>query len=373
MSFRSYAVGALSLLAIASVAASTAVTNRLFADLTGSVEEGQFELMQSTVESKLRGAEAVAHSRAAMVASSPATQRLFAARDRAGLHAEHLAMWEIQHEQFGVLNMQFHIAPAISFLRMHNPDHFDDDLSGYRQQVVDVNADHAPRLGAYIGRSGPSLTAVVPVRGADGDWIGSFEVGFDFGPLLDDLKESFDLDATFLVLEEPMREIGTSLPPARLDDELRIGRYLQWYSTDWALAQELVTGADLARAREPITFTRTAGEVPYGVLVFPVRAGTGEPLGVIVVSRDFSDTRAAADRTFVWQLLLALVVSVLLVGGIILVLRSFLLRPLRAVSARFAELSRGEPGEPIVTKGLPSELAELARHHERLRSRGDGS
>jgi methyl-accepting chemotaxis protein len=153
------------------------------------------------------------------------------------------------------------------------------------------------RHGVERSRSGLNLLAVVPVTSPDGAHAGSVELGLDVGPMLDDLDESFGLDSTLFVLEAPLREIATHVNPAALSDENRVGNYLKWYSTNWALTQGLVTASELGAIEEPVRYTRDVDGVLYGVLLFPVRNIAGEPVAVISVARDFSPTRAAAGRS----------------------------------------------------------------------------
>jgi methyl-accepting chemotaxis protein len=371
MKFRRHAVGALLFMVALTITVSTLVASTLFSSLTTDVEAGQFELMQATVESKISNTEGRAASRAQMVADLPSVRRLLAARDRDGLNAELHAMWTTQHEQYGASMAQFHVAPAVSFLRLHHPEQFGDDLSTYRPMVVAVNQDHAPRRGATISRSGPSVVACVPVVGPDGSPAGSFEMGLDYGPMLDDLNESFDLVSTLFVLEAPLREVATSMDPSVYDDANRVGSHVKFYSTNWELTRQLVQAADLTAVDAPVRYTREAAGVPYGVLLYPVRNVAGDAMGVIAVARDFSATRAAAGRSRVWQALIALFGIVLLWGVILVVVRGMLLRPAAMLAERFAELAKGDRSKPVGDRdAMPEELGALADAHEALRTNG---
>ncbi len=370
MNVRNHGVAILIGIAGVTLAVTTATSMQLFAGMTSAVEDGQFELMQATVESKLRNTEGRATSRAHMLADSHPVRRLLAARDRDGLNAEIHDLYETQHDQFGLAVLGFQIPPAVMFLRAHRPESFGEDLSSYRPIVVAVNADHAPRSGIILSRSGISIGAIVPVQGPDGAHAGTVEVGIDLGPMVDDLDESFDLQATFYVLETPLREIATNVDPSVLADDNRVGDYLKWYSTNWALAQELVRPADLAGAQEPVRYTREANGVPYGVLLYPVTTAAGDPIGVLAVARDFSPTRAATGRSLVWQALLALFALIVIAGAVIVVIRGLLLRPLDRVAQAMEALAQGEAAPPIPdVDAMPSELQRIAKHHESLRSK----
>jgi methyl-accepting chemotaxis protein len=370
MTIKRHAVTGLFLLVALTLAATTYASTQLFSGFTDEVEHSQFELMQATVESKLRVTEGRAASRAAMIADIPAVRRLFAARDRDGLNTELHDVWTTQHDQYGAAVMQFHTPPGVSFLRLHHPDQFGDDLTSYRPLVVAVNTDHAPHTSAALSRSGPSVTAIVPVLAPDGTYTGSVEVGMDYGPVLEDLDESYGLVSTLFVLEAPLREIATSMDTSSLDDDHRVGAYQALASTNMQLARALVTSTDLTHVEEPIHYVRVATGVPYGVLVYPVRTASGSPLGVIAVARDFSPTREAAGRSRVWQALLALLATIVLWGGVLVVVRGMLLSPIALIAERLRQLARGEASDPIPDAAkLPDEVRALADAHEALRNK----
>jgi hypothetical protein len=136
--------------------------------------------------------------------------------------------------------------------------------------------------------------------------------------------------------------------------------------------QQLVGSGDLARVQEPVRYTRDALEVPYGVVLVPLRGSTGAPLGVMAVAKSFESSRAAAGQSVVWQGLLALFALVTLAGVIQVVVRGFLVRPLEAVTARFVKLADGEPATPFDGREqLCEELQVLVKQHDRLRARAE--
>jgi methyl-accepting chemotaxis protein len=371
MKMSRHAVATLIVIVAVTIGAMSFISNRLFSGLTTAVEEGQYELMQSTVESMMRSAESRAHARAAIIADMPNVQRLLAARDRDGLFTELQPMFNTQHSQFAAAAMQFHEPPATTFLRLHNRASFGEDLSGFRPMVVSVNRDHAPAHGFAITRSGVSVTAVVPIHAPDGSHTGSFEISLEFDPLLDDLEESFGLHATLFVQEAPLREIATRINPAVFDEANRVGTYVKVYSTNWDVTQILVQGDDLSGLREPVRLSRNAHGRPYGVLIYPLHLANGEVVGSIVVARDFSPTREAAGRSVVWQALLALFALVVLAGSILIVIRGYLLRPLATITARFGDLSQGKREEKIANiEFMPEELRALGEQYEALRTNG---
>ncbi|MEI9887178.1 MAG: cache domain-containing protein [Rhizomicrobium sp.] len=366
MTFRRSAPTALILASIVIIATMTFVSNRLFSGLTDSIEQGQYQLMQSILTSSLDGAANRALARADMIATLDATREAVAAKDRDKLLALYAEMYKSQHDRFGVAQAQFHIPPSVSLLRLHSPGSFGDDLTRSRPMVTAVNRDHQPRKGFAIARSGPAIFGIAPIHDKAGAHIGSFEFGLDFGPLLDQLKATFGLDATLYVEEKPLRDFAKGVDPAIFSDQNRLSHFIRYYSTNAVLAKSLVRDADISGVAEPVRYAREADGIPYGVLLVPLRNGAGESLGVIAVVRDFSASRAAAGQSFVWQMTVAVFGIVFMAGAIIIVIRGFLLRPLHIVTSRLrAENGVDEP--PVDTDKFCKEIQDLADLHDKLK------
>lgn len=369
MTFRRAAPAALIVTIVAVVSAMTLLSNRLFAGLTRSVEAGQFALMRSSIESSLRDAELRAVSRAEIVAQMPAVRAAFAARDRERLLAEVREMYQAQHARYGVDQMAFHVPPSTVFVRAQNPRLFGDDLRRLRPMVAVANATRAAQRGIAMSLStGPGFFGVVPVRDMQGEHLGTFEVGTDVGPELDGLKAKFALEITLFVDERMLRELSTGLGGDVLNAQNRVGRYLKFHSTNWALMQRLVDAPRLAHVNAATEFTRAASGRTYGVVLLPVRTATGTPIGVLAAARDFSGTREEAGRSLVWQLLLAVFAVVILAATVLVVLRGFLLQPVAMISSRLAALAAGSKAPPLDDASVYcDEVRSLAASYESLR------
>lgn len=342
------------------------ISNRLFSGLTAAVEQSEFDSMEAILAYNLESAGKKALARAEMVADLPSSGRLVGARDRAGLTSEYTTMFDVQRDKHGVDQMQFHTAPATSLLRLHAPGTYDDDLSAFRPMVVSTNQDHVARVGMEIAFNGPALFGVAPVRDTSGNSVGTFEVGISFGPLVDNLKVAYGLEFALFIEEELLDKNG--VPPEVFGDQNRLAKYVKYHSTHWDLLQQLVSAADLARLEEPVRFTKDAFDVPYGVVLVPLRGSTGAPLGVMAIAKDFGASRAAAGRSVVWQALLALFGIVTLAGAVQVVVRGFLLRPLAVLTDGLAKIGNEPPSgtPPVEVATLCDELRGLAAEHQRL-------
>jgi methyl-accepting chemotaxis protein len=352
------------------VVVSSVISNRLSAKIISSAEEKQFSLMRSIVAFNLQGAEERALARASMIASLPKARALFAAQDRAGLLAEYGKMFAEQEEKFGVDQAQFHTSSSTSFLRLHDPQNFGDDLTRSRPLVVMVNRDQTPHQGFALARSGPAIFGIVPMYDPQDKHIGSFEFGMAFDDILDTLKNAYNLEFAVFIDEASLHQFASGVDPSVYSEQNRVGKFIRFHSTNNAVFQSLVSDKDLnLNTTENAQYEREALGVPYGAVMVPLRNGAGAVLGVVVVASDFSGTRASKGSSIIWQSVVALFAIVLLAGVTLITIRGVLLRPLESITACFARLASGDRNCQIPEPELLcDELKGLARQYEALRS-----
>ena len=307
--------------AVLALAAISFASYLLSHRMAASFEEGQFALMGRIVHSALGSAEGRAVAAAELLATNPAVMKAFAARDREGLLALTKDGYAALHEKHGVSQAQFHLAPAVSFLRVHNPPRFGEDLSSYRKMVAEVNAAHAVRKGVEVTTSGVGIFGTVPMNDASGKSTGSFEFAYEFGPLLDEMKRAYGFEAALYIDEKILRATATSLQGDVLNERNRVGSFLKFHATHPELLEKLVAEGDV-RLPEPTSYVRVAHGIPYGVLVQPVYDYTKRPIGVIAIASDFSAARSADGAATVWQVLFAILGSVFLAVAILVVLHA---------------------------------------------------
>lgn len=357
------------------IAASTFLTNRLFVSTTEQTENSQYGLMKSIVQFNLAGAEGRALARAELVASLPRVKELFAAGKRDELAGELGKMFEIQKDKFNIEQAQFHVPPATSFLRLHDPAKFGDDLSTFRPIVVEVNKDFVARKGLSISRSGPGIFGVVPVTDKTGKPIGTFEFGQAFGGVLDALKSAYGLETVLFIDEERLKKSAPNLGGDIFSEKNRVGRFIKYQSTNWELMSKLVTDSELsAPGIENTPYQRDAQDTPYGVVMVPLRNPVGDMIGMVVVAKDFSPSRSAMGQSMIWLLMYSLFAVVLIAGAIIVVVRGAVTRPIAALNERFAALAAGDASQPIDNPEVfYNEVGELAQHYETLRAQAQGA
>lgn len=349
------------------IATLSFVSNLISHQMAASFEEAQFELVSQIVQSRLVGAENRAISAAEAVAAMPGVKKAFAARDRAELLAMTKDAYAVQHEKYGISQAQFHLAPAMSFLRVHNPDKFGEDLSAYRQIVVEVNQTNAIRKGIEVTTSGIGVFGTLPMLDEAGKNTGSFEMALELGPLLDDLKKEHGFEMALFVDEKILRETATSLKGDIFNEQNRVGKYVKFYATHSDLVRPLVTDGDI-NITENSHYVRDSAGLPYGVLLQPVFNYAKKQIGVLAVAKNFSATRSADKQAIIWQTLLGIVAIVLLTGVVLMVISGMLLQPLKVVSERLAALAGGDVQQAPMPDPACDEIRQLAGSYEQLRA-----
>jgi len=156
-------------------------TAELMESVSGSLEEN--------LNQKLHDLSLSVHT----IANDAEASAMMANGDRKGLEKRYLAFYKEIKKKHGIAQFQYHLPPATSFLRLHKPGKFNDDLSSFRKTVVKVNQTKQPVVGLEVGRGGPGLRAVFPVF-HEGAHIGSVEFGGSINKSLADIKNLFNLD-----------------------------------------------------------------------------------------------------------------------------------------------------------------------------------
>ena len=192
-------------LIIAGLIAYNAITSQQEFD---AAEEARMETMSEVFNARLNSKADMALALASEVANNPEVQAAFADKDRERLTELTLPSYQAIKDQFDLPQFQFHLPPAISFLRLHSLDKYGDDLSSFRFTVLTANAEKRPVSGPELGRAGLGVRGVVPVT-YQGRHIGTVEFGSDISSaLIEELKSEFGYDIQILLSRAPA-EVAT--------------------------------------------------------------------------------------------------------------------------------------------------------------------
>jgi methyl-accepting chemotaxis protein len=281
-----------------------------------------------------------ARSLAQAMASDPVVIEAFAARDRARLLAHTQPVFRQLKETDGAEQMQFHLAPAISYLRVHQPEKFGDDLSSFRETVVQTNGDRKPREGLENGIAGFGIRGVVPVFDKR-EHLGSVEFGMTFGQgFVRAFTERMKADiAIYVQGKDGLKRSASS------------------FDQGFAPAADLLQAALLSDQTEldvPASTQRDA------LLYRPLKDFAGKTIGVAAIGVDRTAFDAQAMQTARWAALAGIVMLALAALAFAHLLRD-LLRPLLSFRAALERLTSGAADVQVAHTERVDELGVIAR------------
>ncbi len=288
-----------------------------------------------------------ARSMAGFVARVPSFAESFARRDRAALSALLEPAWQGAKAD-GFDQFQYHLAPAISFLRLHKPAQFGDDLAAFRHTVVEANRSGRPVIGLESGVAGIGIRAVVPVA-VDGRQVGTVEFGLAFGAdFVRRFSERTGLKAALFI---DRAEAGgkTAVP---------IGS---------SFPQGFAVPAGLAGGVETAPTGATVEGREWSLAAFPLTDYSGTRIGSVVLAADRTELDATRGRAI--AVFGALAAFMALGGAAVAVwLLRDIGRPLRALTRTMARITGGEVSVAIPDPGPIDEIATMAGAIEALES-----
>ncbi|MDK9694182.1 MAG: EAL domain-containing protein [Sulfurimonas sp.] len=164
------------------------------------------------------------------IVSDPKIAEAFAKKDRNELLKLTMPIYkELKGYNEFLAVMHFHTVDNHSFLRLHKPEIFGDDLGGIRPIIVETNLLKTERFGLEVGKHGVSYRVVFPVF-HKGEYVGAFEFGLDVKYLISKLAVSNEYIPLFLIAKKAAEPIymysqGVDEYLAKFSDEYHIIKY----------------------------------------------------------------------------------------------------------------------------------------------------
>ncbi len=297
---------------------------------------GRFEQLSDAIGGSADQAQAMA----ALVANLPGIAHLVATGNRDVLAAQMIPTFKAVAAPFGVEQFQFHTPPATSFLRVHAPAKFGDDLSAIRQTVVETNTTQRPTHGLEYGVAGLGVRGLMPLFD-EGRHVGSVEFGLSFGqPFFVEFKKTFGVDVALHV---------------KAKDEFKVFA--------GTIAQSALSPSEIAAAlggRDVIKAVEDGKGGRVAVLGRAVKDYGGKPLGVAEIAMDgshYATQLSEARRTMAGLILGAAAVAVVLS---ILLSRS-ITGPVLAMSTAMDRIARRDFAADIPGLDRNDEIGRMAR------------
>lgn len=330
--------------------------------LVDDLERRELAQLKNLFSGRLDTLHNFALTMASYVANEPGTREAMAAGDRPRLLRQTQEPYRAAEGVVAIPQFQFHRPPATSFLRVHDPDKFGDDLSTFRFTVLAANQEKRAIGGLEIGRAGLGMRGVVPVM-ANGRHLGTAEFGLDLDQFqLDQLARQTSVHWQLLLVRGPaeiatFKAMGESGP---IDDLV-----MQATTLPRALHGDPQVYHDALAGHDRIAHVRQGG-TEYAMLVTPLRDFSGSVIAVLEVLRDRSDLVAAREQRVLMGA--GTLAGTMLVGALLLVVVvSRALNPIRPLTAQALAVAEGrlEVAADIDPRGN-DEVGQLASAVKRM-------
>jgi methyl-accepting chemotaxis protein len=332
--------------AIVVVAVMLTLSNlRAMEDVIDQAERTELDAHFKAVSDLIALQSRMAESLAAYTASIPAVQERFAAGDRGALMTMLLPGFKLLAQEFGVEQFQFHTPPATSFLRLHKPEKFGDDLSGFRRTVTLANETRKSTRGLEGGVAGLGIRGVVPMSDRNRH-LGTVEFGLTFGQgFFDSFKAERKVDiALYLMDGTKTFTFASTMGKTPLFDEASLAKA---YGGTAQMMHISLQG------------------VPSAVYAADIADFSGKRIGVVEVSMDRSRYAAAIASARNTAFLVAGLVLALGLG-LAIATASHLTVRISRLSESVERVASGNLAQPVLCSGT-DEIGQLAQAVETMR------
>ncbi len=254
--------------------------------------------------------------------------RLFAERKRDSLKQELLDIYQSKLKpQYKIAQFQFHLPPATSFLRLHKPNKFGDDLSAFRKTVLDVNNNKKKVVGIEVGRGGPGLRIVYPVF-YKGEHVGSVEFGTSLIKILNEIAEISNLHYAIGIKKEVFKKARRF---ENKNTDLVKGDII-FYNFSDSFAQATLKEYEPNNKLEFLSL----GDIEIAASTVPLKDYKGYEVGFVSLFSDETATFKSLSEKLIEILLLALLFALFASALVYFYMKKSVITPLKK-AGEFAE------------------------------------
>lgn len=261
-------------------------------------ERRELEELYENAKVEIQTEGKLANALASMIANIEPFSAMVANGEREQLAEALVPVFKVMKKDFHARQFQYHTPPATSFLRLHKPEKFGDDLSSFRKTVVATNNLKENVVGLEKGVAGLGIRGISPVYSA-GKHIGSVEFGMSFGqPFFEKFKEKFNVDISlYTTADGTFKKFGSTLS-----------------------GKPFLSSAELTSAlSNPLTVKRDYSNLPYAVYAHRIDDFNGKAVGVLEIGMDRTHYVDAIDNARNTALIIgvgALIVGLMFAGFI---------------------------------------------------------
>jgi methyl-accepting chemotaxis protein len=314
------------------------------------IHNRELEVAENWLTASVQGSHKEALARAELIAALPPVQRAVADRDDMALERLLAPGFPKLLAETGLVQLQLHTPPATSLIRIHKLEKRGDDLSAFRQTVVDANTSGQSLSGLERGRAGIGARGVAVIE-YEGAPVGTVEVGLSLGTdFLTDLSAQTGYQYEYYAM--PDGDIAVF--DETTNGELRLGTTLDH--------PPLLSADDLAGLRTGPSLDRDIiiDGAHYAMRAVAVRDYSGAVAGVITVATS-TEPYEAIGQELLTIALIASVAALAVGAGVGLVTGRTLAGQIAHVADMTERLAHRDPDVEITGTDRKDELGNMAR------------
>ncbi len=288
-----------------------------------------------------------------MLISSETVRKLFAEGKRDELKSLLLPMYvNSLKKKYNIAQFQFHLPPATSFLRLHKPKKFGDDLSSFRKTVVEANENKKPVSGIEVGRGGPGLRVVYPVE-YEGNHIGTVEFGGSIKKILAGLQKAMNVDYGVGIKKEAFKKARRF---ETKETDVVVGDIIYYDYSDntiMAAVSHFTPSKDIRQVGIEGKF--------YAFSSFPLLDYKKENIGYITVFSNITDAVSKKEASIKSMLIITSIIAVLILIIANFLLDRLLVKPQLKVRDFANQIASGNYDATLELKSKDPTLSDLAK------------
>ena len=247
--------------------------------------------------------------------------------------------------------IHYHLPPARSFIRCWSKQR-GDDISGFRNTVLQVSETHKAVMGVETGRGGFVIRGISPIFSSNNKYLGSVGVFFEINKLVEQITSNDDeefsvfMNAGLLSIASKFLEDSSS---NILTNKKIIGNYIFVEKTDGFKLQNLSSEVLSGDLNELFIFQK--GNYKYAIIPIKNFSGISEGIGVLQV--DISDY-----ITDVWNFISLIGLSAFFLLLVVLFIN------LKLITHTTKRIFRLDNSLKVLAKGNNAETIDVAGHDE---------
>ncbi len=257
----------------------------------------------------------------------------------------------------GNLRVHFHTPPAKSLLRIWDGSG-GDDLSSFRNTILEISRTHKPITGIEVGRGGFVIRGIAPIFAADGHYYGSVETLVSMGKLLK-VSQTNDYEELGIYMIRDYLSIATKFKKqVESDKDIQKksrGDYIYFSATSGKLRTDLINESLLKKGATDVSSLKIAG---VHLSAFPIKDYSGKTIGVGVYQMHdtwLQDRVSSIMKKILLVFFILLIISI----SVTLLIAKYLARPITRLNHVALALGRGDYAQKVELN-REDELGELA-------------